>query len=103
MAQTYDEILKQIEDIKTEAEQLRKTEVSAAVAEAKVIIEKYKLTAEDLGLVKKGKKSAPEKAPAVVKYRSDSNPADTYGGKGPTPAWLKEMLAEGRNKEEFRV
>ncbi|MFZ4537203.1 H-NS family nucleoid-associated regulatory protein [Propionivibrio sp.] len=103
MAKTYDEALKQIEDLKIEAEQLRKNEIANAVAEAKVIIDKYKLTAEDLGLAKKNRKGSPVKAPKAVKYRSDTNPNDTYGGKGPTPAWLNKKLAEGRSKEEFKV
>ena len=103
MTQTYDEILQQIEELKIQAEQMRKADFSAAVAEAKIIIEKYKLTAEDLGLVKKSKKSAQQKASSVIKYRSDTNPDHTYGGKGPTPAWLKEKLLEGRTKEEFLI
>ena len=100
-SRTYDEVLREIERLKAEAEQLRKNEIKTAVAEAKAIIAKYKLTADDLGL-----QTGKTKAKAVVrdvKFRSDTNPDDTYGGKGPLPGWLKQKLAEGRSKEEFRV
>ena len=102
MANTYDEAMKQIEALKIEAEQLRRNEAASAVAQAKALIEKYKLSAEDLGLAKKGKKPVSAIAKAI-KYRSDSNPSDTYGGKGPLPAWLKEKIAEGRSKDDFKV
>lgn len=102
---TYDTVLREIENLKREAEQIRLNEIKSAVAEARAIIEKYNLSAEDLGLAsgpgRKGKaKSTVQKG---VKYRSDSNPADTYGGRGPLPGWLKQKLSEGRRKEEFLV
>jgi len=102
VAKTYEEVLQQIEALKNEAAQLRKNETAAAIAEAKQIIEKYQLTAEDLGLVKKGRK-AKTSAAKVVKYRSDTNPDDTYGGKGPLPGWLKQKIADGRKKEDFEA
>ena len=103
MTKTYEEVLQQIETLKKEAEQLRKNEVETATAEVKAIIAKYKLTAADLGFIKAGSKSRTTTATKAVKYRSDTNPNDTYGGKGPFPAWLKQKLAEGRTKEEFKA
>jgi len=103
LAKTYEEALLEIETLKKEAEQLRKNETATAIASIKAILEKYKLTAEDIGLQKGGKKSKKTTPSKAVKYRSDTNPNDTYGGKGPTPAWLKLKISEGRTKEEFKV
>ncbi|WP_263770538.1 H-NS histone family protein [Propionivibrio soli] len=102
MAKTYEEALKEIEALKKEAELLRKAEIQAAIAEAKAIIAKYDLSASDLGLAKKGKRASGSVGNGP-KYRSDTNPNDTYGGKGPLPAWLKQKIAEGKTKEQFRV
>jgi DNA-binding protein H-NS len=103
LTKTYDEVLQEIETLKKEAELLRKKETEEAVAAARAIIEKHKLTAEDLGLIRRGKKAKVSSTLKVVKYRSNTNPEDTYGGKGPLPAWLKQKIAEGRTKEEFKV
>ena len=100
MTKTYQEVLQEIENLKKEAESIRKSEIASAIAEVKALMEKYGLSVEDLGF---GKKKSDKKAAKSIKYRSDTNPADTYGGKGPLPAWLKEKLAQGRNKEEFLV
>ena len=68
------------------------------------LIEKYNLTADDLGLTAgkgakaKGKAGASVK---VVKYRNPANPNETYGGKGPKPAWLKEKLEQGAKMADF--
>ena len=104
-SRTYDAVLREIENLKREAEQIRLNEIKAAVAEARAIIEKFQLTAEDLGLIvgtRKGKSKITATAKGV-KYRSDTNPEDTYGGRGPLPGWLKQKLSEGRNKEDFRI
>lgn len=102
MTRSYDEVMQQIEALKNEAAQLRKNQIVSAIAEARAIVDKYELTAEDLGFAKSGKKAKAVSA-KVVKYRSDTNPADTYGGKGPLPGWLKQKIADGRQKEEFEV
>lgn len=100
MTKTYQEVLQEIENLKKEAESIRKSEIASAITEVKAMIEKYALSAEDLGF---GKKKSDKRAAKSIKYRSDTNSADTYGGKGPLPAWLKEKLAQGRSKEEFLV
>lgn len=102
MTRSYDEVMQEIQALKNEAVQIRKSEISSAIAEARAIIDKFELTIEDLGFAKSGKKIKVVSA-KVVKYRSDTNPADTYGGKGPFPGWLKQKIDSGRKKEEFEV
>lgn len=105
MTDSYEDVMQQIEALKKKAEEIKKSQSASAIVEAKAIIEKHQLTAEDLGFeTRKGKGKV--KVPAagkVVKYRSDTNPGDTYGGKGPLPGWLKAKIAQGREKAEFEV
>ena len=101
---SYDAVLREIENLKREAEQIRQNEIKAAVVQAREIIAKYQLTAEDLGFAPgNGRKTKGKAAVKGVKYRSDTNSSDTYGGRGPLPGWLKQKLNEGRSKEDFLV
>ena len=101
---TYDTVMREIENLKREASQIRLNEIKAAIAEARAITDKHNLTAEDLGLTSSGRKGKQKSVAAKgVKYRSDTNPADTYGGRGPLPGWLKQKLSEGRSKDDFLV
>ena len=104
MTKSYKEVLRQIENLKKEAEQIRQAEIASAVAEVKTIMAEHGLTAADLGFggKRKARGTAVPKV-KVVKYRSDTNPEDTYAGRGPLPAWLKDKMAQGRNKEDFKV
>lgn len=43
------------------------------------------------------------KGSGQAKYRDPANPANTYGGKGKRPAWLREYLDAGHTLEEFAV
>ena len=96
--ETYEELLKQQEELAKKIEEARQSAVSAVIIDVKSLIEKYNLTTDDLGLAAgrgakaKGKANAAGK---VVKYRNPANLNETYGGKGPKPAWLKEKLEQG--------
>ncbi|MEM7473022.1 MAG: H-NS histone family protein [Pseudomonadota bacterium] len=52
---------------------------------------------------KAGAKSAKKKAKAAPAYRDPKNAANTYGGRGPRPAWLKAALEGGAKLEDFKV
>jgi DNA-binding protein H-NS len=112
---SYEQVLKQIEDLKIEAENLRRSEVSGVVERIRHAISFYGLTAADLGLSgpaargagvvapakRKGRKKAGAKAPAVVKYRNEAG--GTWGGIGKRPQWLRDALASGKTLEDFLV
>ena len=101
---TYTTVMREIEELKREAEKIRLSEIKSAIEQARTIIDEFNLTAEDLGFSGASRKGKQKIAPSKgVKYRSDTNPADTYGGRGPLPGWLKQKISEGRNKEEFLV
>jgi DNA-binding protein H-NS len=56
-----------------------------------------------LGMTPEEMLAAPTKkarTPAAVKYRHGE---DSWTGKGRTPLWMQELLAQGRTLEEFAV
>jgi DNA-binding protein H-NS len=115
MKRSYEQVLKQIEALKVEAENLRRTEVSGVIERIREAISFYGLTAADLGMAgtlgrsskadaptqRKGRKKAAAKAPAVVKYRNETG--GTWGGIGKRPQWLRDALAGGKSLEDFLV
>jgi DNA-binding protein H-NS len=42
-------------------------------------------------------------APAEAKYRNPDNPDQTWAGRGRKPAWLGELLAQGKTLEELEA
>ncbi|WP_298295702.1 H-NS histone family protein [uncultured Litoreibacter sp.] len=49
----------------------------------------------------KPKKAA--KAKPKVTHRDPANAANTWGGRGPRPAWLKEAIAKGKSPDDFKI
>jgi DNA-binding protein H-NS len=39
----------------------------------------------------------------VAKYRNPDNPEETWTGRGVSPKWMQELIASGRNKDEFLI
>lgn len=114
MTKTYSQLVKQIENLQREAEDIRRKEIDGVVTRIKEAIKAYGLTAADLGLgaarapkaAKPGKKRAGRKpgraaAAATVKYRDEAG--NTWGGRGPRPAWLRTALAAGKQLSDFAV
>ncbi len=112
---SYEQVVKQIEALKLEAEHLRRTEVAGVIERIREAISFYGLTAADLGMTGtlsrkitgdapakgKGRKKSAPKAPAVVKYRNESG--GSWGGIGKRPQWLRDALAAGKSLEDFLV
>ena len=124
MAKSYEQILKQIETLKSEADKLRRKETGEVVARIRQAIEHYGLTAADLGLaagpgrgrraaaaaagapaVKRGrpaKKAAVKKKFTVApKFRDDAG--NTWSGRGLQPVWLRTAIAGGKKLEDFAI
>jgi DNA-binding protein H-NS len=113
-SKSYQQILKQIESLKAEAEKARRDEIGGVVARIREAIEHYNLSAADLGLTTKAKpgpkegaapkrkkrKDAP-KAAAVVKYSNGAG--GTWVGRGKRPQWLRDALADGKQLSDFLV
>ena len=120
MAKTYTQMLKQIEDLKARAENVRRREIGGVVSRIRDAIEHYGLTAADLGLAGGGtakatgtartkpgrkpgrpKKIATKPNKVAPKYRDESG--NTWAGRGMRPIWLRDALAAGRKLEDFAI
>jgi DNA-binding protein H-NS len=117
MTKTYAQVMKQIESLKSEAENLRRKEVDGVVRRIKDAIDFYGLTAADLGLGAPGARRAVRKRAAkpaaktrrsagrgtarAARYRDEQG--NTWGGRGPRPRWLREALASGKSLQDFEV
>jgi len=105
MTKSYLDLKAQIEKLQAEAEALREQEIADVVGRIKEAIRHYGLTAQDLGLRAArapygSKKSGASRVTAASAKFSDGQ-GNTWGGRGPRPAWIKEALAQGRSLEEF--
>lgn len=104
---TYLELKAQAEKLLEEAEHLRRQEIAVVINDIKAKIAEYGLSAADLGFsniatprkASAGRKS--EQTASVVRYRGPNG--EPWSGMGRQPQWLKNALAEGKNKEDFRV
>lgn len=120
MKKSYEQILKQIESLKAEAEEARQKEVGEVIERIRDAIRHYGLTASDLGLARgPGRPKGSGKAAGVakktrrargagkaasnrsVKYRDDQG--NSWVGRGKRPTWLRDALAAGRKLEDFAV
>lgn len=110
MSKTYAQLMKQIDSLQREAEELRRKEIDGVIDRIKEAIRAYGLTAADLGLAPArakraskatGPKRGRRKARAAVKYRDEAG--NTWGGRGPRPAWLRAALASGKSLADFAV
>ena len=112
MTKTYSQLIKQIETLRREAEDVRRKEIDGVIGRIKEAIVAYGLTAADLGLggakkPKAEKKPAKRvarkgaKASAAPKYKDESG--NVWGGRGPRPAWLRTALAAGKQLSDFAV
>lgn len=112
MSKTYSQLMKQIDNLRREADEIKRKEIEGVIGRIKEAIKVYGLTASDLGLSgtrapravkvakKRGRKAA-AKAPAVAKFRDEAG--NTWGGRGPRPAWLRTALAAGKQLADFAV
>lgn len=111
MTKTYAQVMKQIDSLKREADDIRRKEVEGVIARIQEAIRVYGLTASDLGLGTTRKARAaktmpkrrgkPAKAAPVVKFRDEAG--NTWGGRGPRPVWLRAALAAGKQLSDFAV
>ncbi|MEP7281987.1 MAG: H-NS histone family protein [Rubrivivax sp.] len=114
MSKSYSQVMKQIDSLQREAEQLRRKEVEGVVDRIKDAIRVYGLKASDLGLTgargpaakkspakKRATRKAARAATKPVKFRDESG--NVWGGRGPRPAWLRAALESGRALSDFAV
>jgi DNA-binding protein H-NS len=88
MTKTYEQIVKQIESLKLEAERARGKEIAGVVSRIREAISAYNLTADDLGLggaAPAGAKSKPGPKPGFKKAGKPGPKPGFKSGKKPGP------------------
>lgn len=100
---TYSELMAQAQALMTQAEQARKNELAAVIADIKAKMKQYGITVADLG----GASSAPKKggktkSKAPAKYRGPQGEL-WAGGPGRKPEWVRAVLASGKSIEDYRI
>ena len=100
----------------TDIQNKSKEELMALIAEAqaqleaikrshyKEVIAKIKELAASIGAtvdIHETSKPQPTKNPA--KFCNPDNPSQTWTGQGMAPNWLKELVKQGHNKNEFLI
>ena len=97
---TYLELREQAARLLEEAEEMRRIEVTAIIADIRGKIQIYGLTAQDLGLVSKVTVTTPS---STVKYRGP-NGETWVGGRGRKPDWILAAIKAGKDiNKEFGV
>ncbi len=101
---SYSELMNQAQALMAQAEQVRKQELAAVIADIKAKMKEYGITVADLG----GASSTARKSPKAkaeareAKYRGPNG--ETWaGGLGRKPEWVRAILAAGKNIEDFRI
>ena len=97
---TYLELKEQAARLMAEAEEMRRVEVTAVIADIRQKMQAYGLTTQDLGLITKSKPAGPS---STVKYRGP-NGETWVGGRGRKPDWILEAIKAGKDiDKEFGV
>lgn len=105
---TYLELKAQAEAMMAEAEALRKAELADVIQSIKAKMKEYGLSAADLGLVGAVAAAGPRKAAvkskstAPAKYRGPNGEL-WAGGLGRKPEWVRAVLAEGKNIDDYLI
>lgn len=99
---TYSELMAQAQSLLAQAEQARRDERAAAIAEVRAKMKEFGITTADLGGSSGGKRSGKSKSNAAPKYRGPTGEL-WAGGPGRKPEWVRGVLAAGKSLEEFRI
>ena len=101
---TYIELKQQAQALLDEAEIVRKQEITEVVQSIKAQMKEYGLTVADLGgSASTGqRKVAKTKSTAPAKYRGPNGEL-WAGGLGRKPEWVRALMAEGKNIEDFLI
>jgi len=92
----------QIAQLRKQAEELRNQERAGVIEELRRKIAEFGLTAADLKLTGRGKRSTPVAGKSAPKYRSPTG--ETWsGGRGRKPRWVTEALAAGKSMSDFEI
>ena len=104
---TYADVKKQIAQLEKKAADLRKVEVTKAVANIREQMAKYELTVDDIAPGKSSKGGKPAARSAKVKVAKpakymDPKSGKTWTGHGKAPGWIAAATKAGR-RDDFLI
>lgn len=99
---TYSELMAQAQSLMAQAEEARKSELAAVIADIKAKMKQFGITVADLGSAPTGKKAGKSKSAAPAKYRGPNGEL-WAGGPGRKPEWVRAVLAAGKSVEDYRI
>ena len=100
---TYLELKAQADALMVQAEQARKQELATVIQEIKAKMKEYGLSTADLGgTAAPAKKPAKSKSDAPAKYRGPNGEL-WAGGLGRKPEWVRAVLAQGQNIDDYLI
>jgi DNA-binding protein H-NS len=95
----YEEIQAKIEELKAQAEIVKREEKEQAIGMARTMISAYGITAKDLGLDKMVKaKSGPKVGNKIAAKYRDPQSGATWSGRGKTPRWIN-----GADRSQYAI
>lgn len=96
---TLKDLIAQKEALENQITQLRHTELAAAIAQVKALVQEHGLTVEDVfgGVARRVKTSEKVTNKVAAKYR-DPVTGNTWSGRGLAPKWLA-----GKNKADYLI
>jgi len=95
----YEEIQAKIEELKAQAEIVKREEKEQAIGMARTMISAYGITARDLGLDKSPKtKTGPKPGNKVAAKYRDPDSGATWSGRGKTPRWIN-----GADRSQYAI
>jgi DNA-binding protein H-NS len=110
MATTYSQLMKQIDVLRAQADNLKRKEAGDVIARIKEAIAAYDLSPADLFNGAAGKRRSPGKAAKRTRAAATGGAArysdgagNVWGGRGPRPHWLRDALAAGKKLSEFET
>ena len=97
---TYTELQREISRLMQQAEDARKAEIRAVIADIKAKMSEYGITAADLG--SSARFSRARGTTVAAKYRNHAT-GETWTGRGKMPRWLQTEVNSGKRKEDFLI
>lgn len=99
---TYAELLAQAKTLMNQAEELRRSEKTEALALIRAQMKEFGITISDLGGDRKYKaKTDAGKSDRPARFKGPEG--QLWSGLGRYPDWLREAVASGKAKDDFMI
>ena len=92
-----EELLALIAEAQTQLEAIKRSHYKEVIAQIKELAASIGVTIDI------HETSKPTSAKIPAKFSNPDNPSQTWTGQGMAPNWLKELVKQGHNKDEFLI